>query len=660
MKFVCKSLAVMVVCGLLFVACDNSSESGPDKTVASIAVTTEPTRMHYTLNDMSLDLTGMVVTAYYNNGTSGTVTDFTCSGFNTATTGKKEITVSYGGKTTSFSITVDNPVLDAVVMPVATPVAGQVASGATVTLSSGTEGAEIWYTVNNSTPAKNGADSVKYTNAIPITANVTIKAIAVKDDMIDSEMLTAAYTVVAANTVTMPVANPPDGSYVISGETVSLSAFTAGAEIWYTANGSTPAKNGAGSTRYTTPIPITADVTIKAIAFKDGMNDSELLTAAYTVEDGYTSDAPDSVPDDWQNDLWLQYEFKELQIGGTAEIYPRRIPEAVVHVTNNDIYYPNFNYEIVQGAGVVSIKTDAVSAPYTNQSGVSNPGATHKLATVTALKTGVAIIKVTYDAFTHPNGNTAFGASSVINSAYVAYSVTDGTSTGITIGVASSTDPLASRLGTGLRHPYDTVYFIGSGVTFPINPTITGANTVTVTCNGVVVQKSGGLYNLPLRNTQNIIGVKAINANGQSRYYYEMINARKIEVITSPTPTADQEFAVSFKGLKMPVPKMAGIYNPSLGTSTTVNYTSNPGNGTHQGGRTQWEFAEPKNNSFNVIFPSAGTYTFTDGFIKESWFGRPLGYEKTNRTTGYFQGNAPTITASFIMLPDFTVRAREK
>jgi len=242
----------------------------------------------------------------------------------------------------------------------------------------------------------------------------------------------------------------------------------------------------------------------------------------------------------------------------------------------------------------------------------------------------------------------------------VAYSVTDGTSTGIIIGVdPPSADPLASRLGTGLRHPYDKVYFTGSSTTLPMNPAITGANTVVVTCNGAVVQKSGDIYNLPLKNTQNIIGIKATNANGQSRYYYEMINARKIEVITSPAnPTADQEFTVSFKGLTMPVPKMAGIYNPSLGTSTTVNYTSNPGNGTHQGGKSQWDFAEPGNNSFNVTFPNAGTYTFTDGFIRESWFGYPLGYEKTNRTTGYYQGNAPTLTDSFGWLPDFTIRVR--
>ncbi|MCL2880984.1 MAG: Ig-like domain-containing protein, partial [Treponema sp.] len=42
-------------------------------------------------------------------------------------------------------------------------------------------------------------------------------------------------------------------------------------------------KNGSTSTRYTTPVAITADVTIKAIAVKNGWHDSGILEAVYTV-----------------------------------------------------------------------------------------------------------------------------------------------------------------------------------------------------------------------------------------------------------------------------------------------------------------------------------------------------------------------------------------
>ena len=74
------------------------------KSLSSIAVTTKPSKLTYTEGEM-FDKSGMVVTAYYNNNTSGVVTDYTVSGY-TSTTGTKTITVAYGGKTATFTVTV--------------------------------------------------------------------------------------------------------------------------------------------------------------------------------------------------------------------------------------------------------------------------------------------------------------------------------------------------------------------------------------------------------------------------------------------------------------------------------------------------------------------------------------------------------------------------
>lgn len=84
------------------------------------------------------------------------------------------------------------------------------------------------------------------------------------------------------NTVATPTANPGAGA-VASGTKITLNTATSGAEIWYTTNGSAPAKNGAGSTKYTSSFAITPPVTVKAIAYKDGMTDSGILSAAYTL-----------------------------------------------------------------------------------------------------------------------------------------------------------------------------------------------------------------------------------------------------------------------------------------------------------------------------------------------------------------------------------------
>lgn len=78
--------------------------------------------------------------------------------------------------------------------PTATPVAGAVASGSTITLASATAGATIYYTLNGTTPTT--ASAVYNAAAKPaITAATTLKAIAVKDGYSNSAVLTAAYTV---------------------------------------------------------------------------------------------------------------------------------------------------------------------------------------------------------------------------------------------------------------------------------------------------------------------------------------------------------------------------------------------------------------------------------------------------------------------------------
>lgn len=84
--------------------------------------------------------------------------------------------------------------VDQAVTPTATPDAGAVAAGTEVVLASTTPGAKIYYTTDGSTP---DARSDVYTGPIAVTAAVTIKAVAVKEGMDGSSVLTAAYTISA-------------------------------------------------------------------------------------------------------------------------------------------------------------------------------------------------------------------------------------------------------------------------------------------------------------------------------------------------------------------------------------------------------------------------------------------------------------------------------
>ena len=77
------------------------------KSITSIAVTTKPTKTSYVVGQ-SLDVTGGKITAYYNDGSSSVVnmTASMVSGFNSSTTGTKTLTVTYNGKTATFTVTV--------------------------------------------------------------------------------------------------------------------------------------------------------------------------------------------------------------------------------------------------------------------------------------------------------------------------------------------------------------------------------------------------------------------------------------------------------------------------------------------------------------------------------------------------------------------------
>ncbi len=80
----------------------------PVKKVRRIWIATVPAKVVYQLGE-DLDTTGMVVKATYSDGSSMTVTNYTVSGYSVNTIGEQTITVTFGGKTATFIVTVDSP-----------------------------------------------------------------------------------------------------------------------------------------------------------------------------------------------------------------------------------------------------------------------------------------------------------------------------------------------------------------------------------------------------------------------------------------------------------------------------------------------------------------------------------------------------------------------
>ena len=94
----------------------------------------------------------------------------------------------------------------------------------------------------------------------------------------DNQTLTVA-GYVAPGQVAAPTFDPPAGTYSAA-QNVTISCLTDGATIHYTTDGTEPTES---SPTYSAPISVSATATIKAIAVKSGMTNSEISTAAYKI-----------------------------------------------------------------------------------------------------------------------------------------------------------------------------------------------------------------------------------------------------------------------------------------------------------------------------------------------------------------------------------------
>ena len=304
------------------------------------------------LTNSSPYATGTEVSIQANKPSEGEEFDkWTTSGggtFADATSASTTFTMPAGDVT----VTATYRAKDAVAIPVFKPAGGSYDSAQDVTLSSETDGVSIYYTTDGTPPT---TSSTLYAGSIHVSEDMTIKAIAVKDGMLNSGVAEASYTITtpaakyaltvqdgtdltnsspytagakvsiqagkpskgeefdawttsgggtfadassASTTFTMPAADvtvtatyrakgavatpvfaPAGGSYD-SAQDVRLSSKTEGASIYYTTDGTPPT---ASSTLYAEPIHVSEDMTIKAIAVKDGMLNSGVAEASYTI-----------------------------------------------------------------------------------------------------------------------------------------------------------------------------------------------------------------------------------------------------------------------------------------------------------------------------------------------------------------------------------------
>nr|QKW93813.1 hypothetical protein [Vitiosangium cumulatum] len=166
----------------------------------------------------------------------------------------------------------------------ASPAGGTYTSARSVTLTctdeaGGSGCASIHYTTDGSVPT---ASSATYTSALTVSANTTLKFIALDKAGNESSVQTETYVIDPAAPTT--TASPAGGTYR-SKQTLNLACSdgtgTGCANTYYTVDGSTPT---TGSTRYTGPFSISSNTTLKFFSVDNAGNTESVRTEVYTFE----------------------------------------------------------------------------------------------------------------------------------------------------------------------------------------------------------------------------------------------------------------------------------------------------------------------------------------------------------------------------------------
>ena len=226
-------------------------------------------------------------------------------------------------------------------MPVISPNGGSHTGPVTVTLSSATSGASIYYTTNGTTPT---IASFLYAGPFTLTSGATVIAKAVASGMTESPVASALFTI-AQPAAAMPTISP-NGGTTTGPVTVSLSSTTSSASIYFTTDGTAP---GTASPLYTGPFTLSASATVKAKAVGSGMTDSPVASATFTI-----APPPPSGTGSWYNG-W-QYRkavtINAAKVAGSLTNFP-----VLVSITDADLQ----TRALVTGADILFTAADGVT-----------------------------------------------------------------------------------------------------------------------------------------------------------------------------------------------------------------------------------------------------------------------------------------------------------
>lgn len=160
--------------------------------------------------------------------------------------------------------------------PAFSPAPGAYPSSQSVSITTTTPGATVYYVLNGAPPAK------QYTSPISISGLDTINAVAEATGYANSIVAQATY-IVGSPQASPPAFNPSAvsaGGIYTQPISVFMSSATPNATIYYTTDGTTP---NSQSTPYNGPVSVSTAETIEAITTAPGYSNSAVSTIFYNV-----------------------------------------------------------------------------------------------------------------------------------------------------------------------------------------------------------------------------------------------------------------------------------------------------------------------------------------------------------------------------------------
>lgn len=278
--------------------------------------------------------------------------------------------------------------------------------------------------------------------------------------------------------VATPTFNPAEGTFT-EAQSVTISCATDGATIYYTTDGSTPT---TASTQYTEAINVSTTTTIKAIAVKDGMTDSEVAQATYTINTSSGQSGEVTVGDASTYTYQLPAYYPSYYAQTNQMIYPG---SSLAEMVGNEI--TGIKFYIREGKTMNFSGTYSVALGVTSQESYSSATPiTGLTAVVTSHEatTGVTEFEIEFDQHFRYDGGNLVVQFQVNNPAPNDFTNTywAGTDMGYNVGYYSQYSGLVQVLPKATFTYVSSIPSVATPTFSPAAGTYNSVQHVTISC----------------------------------------------------------------------------------------------------------------------------------------------------------------------------------